>query len=81
MQKLSELINLSPEIVFLDQGFVNVLNINYYEKHDLFIVIHYLWGGKELINFGSTQETEAAVLKLEKAFKESYGYENSRRIS
>lgn len=74
MQKLSVLVNLNPEIVFLDQGLLNVLNINYYEQHDFHIVLHYLWGQKELISFGSIQETEAAVVKLEKAFKESYGY-------
>ena len=74
LKKLTGLTNINPEIVFLDQGLINVLNVNYYEQYDFHIVLHYLWGKKELISFGSIQETEAAVVKLEKAFKESYGY-------
>ena len=74
MLKLSLLTNLAPEMTYLECQCVNIHNVCYYERFDLFVILHYVLGDKELIRFGSIEETEAAVTKLEKAFKDTYGY-------
>lgn len=70
---LKSLINLEPETVLIENTCLNIRNIGYYEESDLFITLYYIVGDKEVIRFGSCEEQAAAVNKLEKAFKATYG--------
>jgi hypothetical protein len=63
------LTNLNPGIVFIEDKYINVENLNEYQidKEHLFILLDYYSGTKDLIRFGSTHELTLAVHKLEKA--------------
>lgn len=63
------LTNLAPEIIFINDVFVNVGNLNQYEVNpdNLTIVLDYSSGDKDLLRFGTAAEFNKGVSKLVRA--------------
>ena len=63
------LTNLNPAIVFIEDKFINVENLDSFKINDdnLTIQLDYISGVKDLLRFGSIHEVKRAALKISKA--------------
>ena len=63
------LTNLNPGIVFIEDRYINVENVDKYtvNEENLFIVFEYYNGDTDLLRFGSILELHKAIVKLDKA--------------
>jgi len=63
------LANINPAVVFINDKYINVENIYSLAQHGLSIQLDFFSGEKELLQFGSKQEIDRALSKLDTAQK------------
>ena len=65
------LININPCIVFIEDKYINMENVRAFEvnKDQLFVLLDYCSGDKDLLKFATVQELNRAINKLEVAVK------------
>ena len=66
------LTNLNPNIVFIEDKYINVENLDHFITNldHLFITLDYSNGDKDVLRFGSIFEFKRAVHKLNRAQKD-----------
>jgi hypothetical protein len=61
--------NLTPNVIFLENTFINVETVYDYDTNGLSLIIEYFHGDKDLFQFGSKQELDRALIKIQTAMK------------
>ena len=64
------LYKLNPAIIFIEDKFINLENVYSFNQYGLSIQIDYYSGDKELLQFGSKEELDRALIKISNAQKE-----------
>ncbi len=65
------LTNLNPGIVFVEDKYINMENVNSFkiDNEHLYIELDYFSGLKDILRFGCIQEMKRAVIKFNNAQK------------